>query len=239
MSKLCVIGARGGSQGLPNKNIKKLLGIPLIEWSIKPALMIEEIDHAAVSTDSEEIAKISKNAGADVPFLRPKELAEPDVGKFDVFKYSLNAFEKFYNQSFSTYIDLDCTNPLRDLDDIKNCIQLFNKEKNNGIDGVFTTCNARKNPYFNLLEKNQRGYLEISKPLKQKILSRQKAPVVYEHVACIYVLSAEYVRISSHLLDGNMIGYDIGQRKSYDIDSEHDFEIIEFLMNQKNLEKFM
>ena len=236
MSTLCVIGARGGSEGLPDKNIKMLLGVPLIEWSIKQALMVDEIDHVAVSTDSENIANISRYAGADVPFLRPKELSGPDVGKFDVFKYALEAFESFYNKSFDTYVDLDCTNPLRDLEDIKNCIKIFEEKRSNGVDGVFTTCNARKNPYFNLLENNDEGYLTISKKLDKQILSRQKAPQVFEHVACIYVLSSEYVRNSNHLLDGNTIGYDIGQQKSYDIDSEHDYEIIEFLMKQKHSE---
>ena len=234
MSTLCVIGARGGSAGLPNKNIKMLHGKPLIVWSIEQALKIEEISKVAVSTDSEEIAKISVQAGADVPFLRPQELATANVGKFDVFKHALNSFETFYNKSFNTYVDLDCTNPLRDIDDIKQCMKIFNEKRDKGIDGVFTICEARKNPYFNLLEKNNDGYLQISKKLENNILSRQSAPEVFEHVACIYVLSADYVKMSNHLLDGNSIGYDIGQRKSYDIDSEIDFEIIEFLMKQKS-----
>ena len=82
MSVLCVIAARGGSQGVPGKNVRPLLGKPVIAWAIEKALQVEDFAHVAVSTDSEEIAAVARAAGADIPFLRPTELAQPDTGKF-------------------------------------------------------------------------------------------------------------------------------------------------------------
>jgi CMP-N,N'-diacetyllegionaminic acid synthase len=124
---ICVISARGGSKGLPNKNIKKLINKPLIAWSIEQAKKTKEIDRVVVCTDSKKIQSIAIKAGAEVPFLRPKNLSTSQVGKFKVFKYALNAFEKYYKESYEIYLDLDCTNPLRSSKDISNCISQFRK----------------------------------------------------------------------------------------------------------------
>jgi CMP-N,N'-diacetyllegionaminic acid synthase len=233
MTVFCVIGARGGSQGLPGKNIRPLLGKPLIAWSIEQALQTPEIDHVAVSTDSMAIAEAAQQAGADVPFLRPDSLSGPHVGKFDVWKHALDACEEFYGETCDIYVDLDCTSPLRDPSDISAAIRLFRDRKAEGVDAVFTICEARKNPYFNLVEPDADGALRMSKSLGPTVVSRQAAPPVYEHVASIYVLDPAYLRRCGHLLDGHAVGYDIGQDKSFDVDSEFDFELIEFLMRKR------
>jgi CMP-N,N'-diacetyllegionaminic acid synthase len=233
MSILCVIGARGGSQGLPGKNVRPLIGKPLIAWSIEQALATPEISRVVVSTDSSAIAEIALNAGAVVPFLRPAELAGPTVGKFQVWQHALAECRRFFSEDYECYVDLDCTNPLRETRDISNCITQFRQRRIAGVDAVFTVCNARKNPYFNLVEADAKGALKISKPLPGKILGRQAAPRVFEHVASIYVLAPEYIESAMHLLDGHAEGYDIGEAKSLDVDSEFDFELIEFLMHRK------
>lgn len=233
MNIICVIGARGGSQGLPNKNIKLLLGKPLIAWSIEAAISVKEINKVIVSTDSEEIAQISKAFGAEVPFKRPKKLSGSEVGKFDVWKHALLEAENYYKQNFDIFVDLDCTNPLRDNYDIVNCIKQLIENKNNGVDTVFSISKSRKNPYFNMVEKEENGYLKLSKPLSKKILRRQDAPIVYDHVASIYTILSSQVKNGQGLLSGFAQGYDIGENKSFDIDSELDFEIIEFLMKKK------
>jgi len=123
MTILCVIGARGGSQGLPGKNIKPLLGKPLIVWTIETALSVPEIDKVVVSTDSEEIASVARNAGAEVPFMRPDSLSGPEIGKFNVWQHALRSCEEFYKENYEIFIDLDCTNPLRDVSDVSNVIK--------------------------------------------------------------------------------------------------------------------
>ncbi len=234
MSILCVIGARGGSEGLPGKNIRPVLGKPLIVWSIEQALRVKLIDRLIVSTDSPGIARIAQNAGADVPFLRPPALAAPDVGKFQVWKHALQAAEEYYDKRFDVLVDLDCTNPLRDPFDIERAIeQYFSIRTTREVDAVFSVCRARKNPYFNIVEKDEQGAMKISKSLKERIVCRQGAPDVYDHVASIYVLDREYVKKANYLFDGHAEGYDIGVEKSFDIDSELDAKIVEFLMKEK------
>ena len=184
---ICVISARGGSRGLPNKNIKKILNKPLIVWSIEQAKKTKEIDRIVVCTDSKKIQSIAIKAGAEVPFLRPKNLSTSKIGKFKVFKYALNAYEKFYKESYEIYLDLDCTNPLRSPKDISNCISLFRKaHKKRKIGAVFTVCDARKNPYFNIVEvKNSR--VQLVKKKSQNILRRQDTPKTYDLNASIYI----------------------------------------------------
>ncbi len=234
MNILCVIGARGGSKGLPGKNIRPLLGKPLIAWSIEQALATPEISRVVVSTDSPEIAAVAREYGADVPFMRPEELAQSETGKFQVWKHSLAACEAHYHEMYDAYVDLDCTSPLRDPEDISAAITQFINSREQGVDAVFSVCEARKNPYFNLVEADARGAMKISKSLPGKVLCRQNAPQVYEHVASIYVLDPGYIRNGDHLLDGYAEGYDIGQDKSLDVDCEFDFGLVEFLMCRKH-----
>jgi CMP-N-acetylneuraminic acid synthetase len=233
MKTLCVISARGGSRGLPGKNIRRLLDKPMIEWSIEQALATPEIDRVVVSTDSEAIATVAIAAGAEVPFVRPDYLSTSEAGKFDVFKHALLSCEEHYGEEYEFYLDLDCTSPLRDVDDISACIARFREVRKHGVDGVFTVCDARKNPYFNLLETDKSGALKICKNLPSTIVRRQDAPPVYEHVASIYVFSPEYIHSASYLLDGHTEGYDIGSEKSLDVDSDLDFLLVEYLMKRK------
>ena len=233
MTVLCVIGARGGSQGLPGKNIKDLLGKPLIAWTIETALKTPEIDKVIVSTDSKEIASIARDFGAETPFERPEFLSGPEVGKFDVWKHALESSEKYYNEEYDLFVDLDCTNPLRDSADISNTIKQLRDSVARGVDTVFTICEARKNPYFNMVEKSNDGSLHMSKTLGPTVIRRQSAPLVYEHVASIYAMLPKHIKTKNHLLSGHAEGYDIGFEKSFDVDSDFDFKLVEYFMKIK------
>lgn len=230
MNIVCVISARGGSKGCRGKNLRPLLGKPLIAWSIRQALECPEIDRVVVSTDSETIADTAIRYGADVPFLRPRELATDTAGKWAVWQHALEACEEHYGEPVDIYVDLDCTSPLRDIRDISGAISQFTRS---GADAVFSVCPARKNPYFNMIEVVD-GCQKLCKELKVPVVRRQDAPAVYEHVASIYVLSPDYLRRGDGLLSGCTQGYDIGADKSLDIDSEYDFTIMEYLMSIKH-----
>lgn len=226
----CIIGARGGSKGVANKNIRPLLGKPLIAWSIEQALACPEIKRVVISTDSEDIAAIARQYGAEVPFMRPPELANDTAGKWEVWQHALAACDAHYTDDpIELFVDLDCTSPLRDVADISQAIAQFQNSK---VDAVFSVCEARKNPYFNMVEM-QDGALCVSKQLPKPIVRRQDAPVVYEHVASIYVLDPNYLRTGTGLLSGRTHGYDIGSYKSLDVDSEFEFELIAYLMQNK------
>lgn len=229
MNTVCVIGARGGSKGLPGKNIRPLLGKPMIAWSIEQALACPDIDRVVVSTDSPQIAEVARAYGAQVPFMRPPELSGDAVGKWDVWRHALDACETHFGNPIDLYVDLDCTSPLRDVEDIERAIAQF---KQGDVDAVFSVCEARKNPYFNMLEVEDESF-RICKQLPRPIVRRQDAPKVYEHVASLYVLSPAYLRRGTGLLSGKTQGYDIGHEKSLDVDSEFDFELIEHLMTKR------
>ena len=233
MTVLCVIGARGGSQGLPDKNIRLLLGKPLIAWSIEQALDTPEIDRVVVSTDTEQIAETARAAGALVPFMRPDALATGEVGKFQVWQHALATCEAHYDDTYELVVDLDCTNPLRDPEDISAAITQYRTGRARGVDAVFSICEARKNPYFNMVEADSSGALRMSKSVDSTVVARQGAPPVFDHVASIYVLDPAYIRRANHLLDGHAEGYDIGQDKAFDIDSELDFDIVQHLLSRK------
>lgn len=229
MNITCVIGARGGSKGLAGKNIRPLFGKPLIGWSIEQAKVCPEIRRVVVSTDSEAIAEAARSYGAEVPFMRPAELANDAAGKWAVWQHALEACERHYGEKIDLFVDLDCTSPLREPSDIQRAIAQFQRA---GVDAVFSVCEARKNPYFNMLEEVD-GRLAICKALPNPVVRRQDAPRVFEHVASIYVLSPDYLRRGTGLLSGRTHGYDIGTAKSPDIDNESDFEFVEYLMKKR------
>lgn len=231
MNITCVIGARGGSQGVPGKNIRPLLGKPLIAWSIEQARACPRIRRVVVSTDSPAIAEVARRFGAEVPFLRPAELATSTAGKWGVWQHALQACDDHYRgEPIELFVDLDCTSPLREVADIDRAIDQYLASP--GVDAVFTVCEARKNPYFNMLEV-EGDRLRICKTLPAPIVRRQDAPQVLEHVASIYVLSPDYLRRGTGLLSGRTQGYDIGPDRSLDIDSEFDFELVEYLMKKR------
>ena len=234
MTVLCVIGARGGSLGVPGKNIRPMLGKPLIVWSIEHALATLEIDRVVVSTDSPAIAKVAKEAGAEVPFMRPESLAGPEVGKFQVWQHVLVACENHFGEQYECFVDLDCTTPLRDPEDISKAIAQLRAGRSRGVDAVFSVCQARRNPYFNMVEPDQNGAMRFSKTLPKRVLCRQDAPPAFDHVGAVYVLVPEYLRRANHLLDGHAEGYEVGPEKSLDVDSELDFALVEFLMGYKS-----
>lgn len=229
MMAVCVIGARGGSKGLAGKNVKSLLGKPLIAWSIEQAIACPYIDDVYVSTDCKIIAGIAVKYGARVTALRPAILSNDAAGKWEVWQQFVNEMVDIQLSDSDFILDLDCTSPLRDVEDITKAIEQY---INSEVDAVFSVCEARKNPYFNLVEESE-GKLEISKKLDDRIIRRQDAPKVYEHVASIYVLGVGYVRSGDNLLSGRTAGYLIASDKSFDVDSQLDFELVEYFMRKK------
>ena len=232
MIDVCIICARQGSKGVKNKNIKNILGKALITWSIKQAINSKLFYKVYVSTDSKTIASISKKNGAEVPFLRSKKLSGDKVSKYLVWKDSLKKIENITGKKIRYFVDLDCTNPIRSKKDIANTIKLLKKNKN--ADAIVTIAQSKKNPYFNMLEKTKNKMLKISKNIKKNITSRQSAPKVYDLVANIYCLKADYLKKSKHLLEGNIFGYEVNQNKSIDIDSKYDLEIVKMFLKKFN-----
>lgn len=223
------IGAREGSRGVVGKNMMPICGRPMIDWSLDLLFDSSRIDVVVVSTDSEEIYRHSVACGALEIGLRPAELASDTAGKWQVWQHSLDAAQALSGNA-DLFLDLDCTSPLRLPEDIDNAINLFEDQR---PDMVMSCCEARKNPYFNLVEPDESGALQVSKPLSSNVVARQQAPVVYEHAASTYVLDPEYLRSASSLYEGRVIPYVMPVERCLDIDSALDFRIVEFLLQER------
>jgi len=223
MTTIASICARGGSTGLPRKNIKLLHGKPLIAHTIEQALACPEIERVFVSTDDEEIAEVARNAGAEVPFLRPAELASSTAAKLPVIRHLVEAVEHM-GVPVTRIVDLDPTSPLRLVSDIRRCIDMLDDE----TDVVITAYPAEKNPYFNMVELKPDGNIGLVKPLAGGVVARQQAPVVYAMNASIYVWHQH--SLSKGLWDGRVKLHIMPRERSIDIDSMLDFQLVQMLM---------
>jgi len=227
MKVIAIICARGGSKGVPRKNIRPLCGRPLIVHTIDVAKQCPSIDRVIVSTDDPEIAEIAKASGAEVPFLRPAELAQDNTSKLPVLKYAVDFLESQEGYYPDIIVDLDPTSPLRTREDVEACIEMV---KDKGTDNVFSVTRSRRNPYFNMVEVTE-GKVRLVKPPDQPVTSRQHAPQVYDMNASIYVWKKEALMGSDSVFLDNTRIYEMPEW-TIDIDSEGDFELVEYIINK-------
>lgn len=223
------IGARKGSKGVPGKNFRPICGKPLIDWSLDQLFANPRVGAVVVSTDDEAIYEHAVRRGALDIGLRPAELATDSAPKWPVWQHALAASEALIGP-VSAFLDLDCTSPLRIPEDIDGALDLFETER---PDMVMSVCEARKNPYFNLVEPDPSGALQVSKPLPGGVWARQDAPVVYEHVGVVYVVAPDYLRRAKTIYEGRVIPYVLPAERCHDIDSPYDFRLVEFLLSEQ------
>ena len=219
---LFTIAARKGSKGLPDKNLLEISDMSLIERSINLARLSGLSKYLVISTDSDEIKKIAKKNGVEVWFKRPKRLSEDNVSKVDVIKHALEKADIFYKKKFDVVIDLDVTAPLTKAEDVIGAYKLLIREK---YDFVTTGCESRKNPYFNMVEFKD-GKLNLVTSINKKIVSRQKAPKVYDLNAGVYVYTRKFLVDNLEMFSENQGLYIMPQNRSWDIDTKEDFEIV-------------
>lgn len=223
---VCVIPARGGSKGLPGKNIKELLGKPLIAYSIEHAKSSRYIDRVIVSTEDKAIAEIALKYGAEVPFMRPKELATDASGTIDVLLHAISWMESA-GDPFTVLALLHVTTPLRSAEDVDNCIELL---VDSGAQSIFSVTDAHRNPYFNMVEVRG-GKVALIK--QGNFVSRQSAPEVYDMNSSIYIWMKDALKEKkSTFLERTGI-YRMPRERSVDIDDHLDFRIAEMLLREK------
>ena len=228
---LVTIGARGGSKGVKNKNIRNLAGKPLIYYTIKQALEWGKAKHVVVSTDSDEIASVSKQCGAEVPFMRPDILAADTAAKLPAIRHALLESERIFCEKYEIIVDLDATAPIRAIKDLDNCLKIFVNER---PDTLYSVIYAHKNPYFNMVEENDDGNYVLSKKSGNTIIRRQDVPKVYSLNASIYFYNRDYLlneKNNTCLTDNSKI-YIMDDIAGIDIDREIDFKFIEFLIKE-------
>ena len=225
---ICLIAARGGSKGVPNKNIRLLGDKPLIAHTIENAIDSKIFSHVIVSTEDEKIAKISKKFGAEVPFLRPKKLATDNATMDDVIEH---AIKKLFSlgYSFEILVNRDCTVPFIHNKDVKGSINLLKKTKPDMVCGVYR---QHHNPYFNMMELNQKGHLTFSKKIKKRITSRQNAPIVFQ-VNGLFVINVEQFLKYKRVYMPKILPYEISPESGFMIDTEFEFQIANAIVKNK------
>ena len=225
MKPLIVIPARGGSKGVPGKNKKLLNGKPLIHYTIEAALALFDKNLICISTDDLEIKKCAEDAGIDVPFLRPEELATDASGTREVLIHAVEFYEStgYYPD---TVVLLQPTSPFRTSENIKEAMSLYNYN----FDMVVSVKETKANPYYILFEEDSNGYLVNSK--KGNFIRRQDCPKVWEYNGAIYIINISSLKEKPIVDFDRKIKYEMDEISSHDIDTILDWHMAETILNK-------
>lgn len=232
MKVTACIFARGGSKGLPGKNIRLLGGKPLIAWAIDHALAVKRINRVIVSTDSEEIAAVASEYGAEVPFLRPDELARDDSPEWLAWRHALDYLRAADGVLPEAMVSVPTTAPLRLPLDIENCLDEYEKGE---ADTVVTVTDAHRSPYFNMVKLKADGTVGLVIPPSSSITRRQDAPAVFDMATVAYVVRPEFVMTRAGIFDGMVRAVKVPPERAIDIDTLLDFQLAECLLNIRGL----
>lgn len=232
-SILVTVCARGGSKGLPNKNVAEVAGLPLLAHTVLQAKRWGKAKHVVVSTDSEEIARVALAYGAEVPFRRPPELATDEASKLWALTHALTQCEKEFGETYDVVVDLDPTAPVRRQADLDNGLRVF---QDSGKPVCFSVTRARKNPYFNMVETSADGKVTLSKKLPTDVFRRQAAPTVWDMNASIYVYSRAFLLAKPTTFWDVEVGIiPMDPECAFDIDLPRDRVIVDALLRHYNI----
>jgi N-acylneuraminate cytidylyltransferase len=224
------IFARGGSKGVPRKNIRPLADKPLIAYAIEAALASEFIDTVIVSTDDLEIASVAKKCGAEVPFMRPPELARDDSPEWLSWQHAIREVAKDGSApAMDVFVSIPTTAPLRSVEDIDACIR---KLLTTDADLVLTVRPADKSPYFNMVTLADNADARLAIVPEKPIYRRQDAPVVYTITTAAYAARPEFILNHSAIFQGKVKAVVVPPERAIDIDTQLDFDFAEFLLKR-------
>jgi N-acylneuraminate cytidylyltransferase len=227
MKAVAFIFARGGSKGLPEKNVRALCGKPMIAWSIEQAKAVKRIYRVIVSTDSEEIACVARQYGAETPFMRPRELARDESPEWLAWRHALNFLQESDGTLPDAMVSVPVTAPLRIPEDIERCLDEFAR---GDADVVVTVSEAHRSPYFNMVRRNVDGSVSLVIPPATNVVRRQDAPVVFDMSTVSYVARPQFVLTHNTLFEGRVRAINVPAERAIDIDTLLDFQIAECLM---------
>jgi N-acylneuraminate cytidylyltransferase len=227
---VALIPARGGSKGLPRKNVRLLGGKPLIGYAIEIAQASNLIDRVIVSTDDAEIADVARQFGAEVPFTRPAELAGDNSPEWQVWQHAVRFLQAQENgANLEVLVPIPPTSPFRAVEDVDACIQLLQECD---ADMVLTVTPSSRSPYFNMLVCNQDGYVHPAIQPATPIHRRQDAPPVFDGATVAYAVRPEFVLNSNYIFEGKVKAVVVPAERALDIDTELDFKIAELMFAQ-------
>lgn len=233
MQILVTLCGRGGSKGIPGKNIRLINGLPLIAYSINHAKEFTKLHNAdiALSTDSEMIIEIAAKLGLETNYLRPEHLSNDSAGKVETIKHLVEFEETNRRLKYDLVLDLDISSPLRNVKDLEQAFQIITNDTN--ALNLFSVNKANRNPYFNMVEIKDNGYFGLVK--KGDFLTRQSAPIVYELNASFYFYKRTFFNqpLIKTISERSLI-YEM-QHICFDLDHPIDFEFMEYLMVNNKL----
>lgn len=224
MKNCAFIFARGGSKGLPRKNIKLLAGKPLLQYSIDTALASPSIEHVFVSTDDTEIADVARSSGAIV-IERPAELASDTSPEWLSWCHAIEWVQVHYGE-FDGFISLPATSPLRSVDDVEKAIsKLFSTE----ADICIAVTPASRSPFFNMVKHTETGMVELVIKPKGEVARRQDAPAVFDISTVVYATTAHFVLNNCGIFSGKVTCIEVPKDRAVDIDDIYDFMLAEVI----------
>lgn len=230
MSLTAFIFARGGSKGLPGKNVKSLAGKPLIGWAIEQALAVERIGRVVVSTDDAGIASVAQAYGAEVPFLRPSTFASDSASEWDAWRHALEMLRDSEGVLPDPFISVPATSPLRLPQDIEACLDLYEQ---GGADLVLAVTEPHRNPWFNMVRRQEDGTVVPVNNADGAVVRRQDAPIVQDVTTIAYVADPRFVLQNRGVFAGRVCAAEVPVERAIDIDTLYDFEIADFLMTKR------
>ena len=229
MKPLIIIPARGGSKGIPHKNIKPLNGKPLIQYTIDVARQIVSDEDICVSTDDQKIIKVVEDYGLKVPFIRPAELASDTAGTYEVLLHAIDFYEA-HGKQYDCVLLLQNTSPFRTAEHVKQAMTLYKPE----IDMVVSVNEIASNPYYNCFEVGDDGYLK--KTLDSTMFTRrQDAPKTYEYNGAIYIFNLQRLKETHYGNFTKRVMYEMDRLHSVDLDTIMDWKYAEFIIKENLL----
>ncbi|PIR54287.1 acylneuraminate cytidylyltransferase family protein [Candidatus Peregrinibacteria bacterium CG10_big_fil_rev_8_21_14_0_10_42_8] len=236
MNILITICARGGSKGVPGKNIKSVAGKPLIAYTIEQAKVFAELHDVdiALSTDSDDIRSTAAQYGLETAYIRPQNLSGDSASKESAMRDVLFYFESQNGKRYDLLFDLDVTSPLRTQKDLEGALLIF--ETQSDVMTLFSANPAARNPYFNMVEQDSNGYYHLCKQSEVPIVSRQQAPKVFDLNASFFCFRREFFDGPSRtpFTDKSVI-YEM-QHMCFDLDEPLDYEMLNYLIKQDRLD---
>jgi N-acylneuraminate cytidylyltransferase len=228
VTTVAFVFARGGSKGLPGKNLRPLGGVPLVARAVQAAQDAATIDRVVVSTDDPSIADVARQYGADVPWLRPPELATDEASEWWAWQHAVR--ETFDGDEPSDiFVSVPPTAPLRHPDDIDACVERLSR---GDCDIVVTTRQAERNPWFNMVVLDDAGHVRRCIEDTLQIARRQDAPAVFDLTTVAYAARPGFILVSDGIFDGVVAAVEVPRERAVDVDEALDFAIAECLLGR-------
>lgn len=231
MRVVAAVFARGGSKGVFRKNVRLLGGVPLTGRAVAMARAVARVSRVIVSTDDPEIADVARQFGAEVPFMRPAELATDQAPEWAAWRHLIQSIGEGFGESISdVLLSVPTTSPLRNVEDLDACLDALLSSES---DIALTVTPASRHPAFNMVTRDALGLASLAMPLGQGVARRQDAPPMFDITTVAYAARAAFVLKAAGIFEGRVASAVVPAERALDIDTEHDWQVAECLIARR------